>query len=305
MDRIVVLLATYNGARYLDAQLMSIATQRVAARIDVVVSDDGSRDGTLAQLAAWKARWTAGDFDIVAGPGRGFAENFRSLLTRLAGAPDYVAFSDQDDVWNPDKLDIAIRTIADAAGPALYCSRSLIVDAELAPIGRSPLFQRPPAFRNALVQSLAGGNTMVINGTAFELVAESARRTAFVSHDWWCYLLVSGAGGRVVYDPEPRIAYRQHGQNLVGHNAGWGARWQRLRRSMRGEFKRWNEINISALEACRDLLSADSAALLDQFKSLRAANALRGLYLLQRSGIYRQLAAGNISLALALILRKL
>lgn len=305
MTRIAVLLATFDGARYLDEQLASIEAQDVDATIDVIASDDGSKDGTVNLLRGWSGRWQRGEFRIVAGPQRGFAENFRSLLTAPMAAADFVAFSDQDDVWMPDKLSAAIRRIGDANGPALYGSRTQLVDERLKPIGRSPLFARPPHFRNALVQSIAGGNTMVLNAKAAALVAMASRRAPFVSHDWWCYLIVSGAGGLVVYDPEPRIAYRQHGHNAVGHNTGIRARWTRIRRSLRGDFKRWNEINIGGLNACRDLLSAKSIQLLDQFAELRTAGLLRGLYLLRKSAIYRQLPMGNISLALAVILRKL
>ena len=82
----------------------------------------------------------------------------------------------------------------------------------------SPLFRRPPSFRNALVQSLAGGNTMVLNRPARDLVALASRRARFVSHDWWAYLLVTGAGGAVHYSAKPLVRYRQHAHNLVGAN---------------------------------------------------------------------------------------
>lgn len=305
MTRIVVLLATYNGETHLDEQLASVRDQSVDARLDVLASDDGSTDRTRAILADWQGRWTRGDFAIVDGPRRGFAENFRSMLKEPSEGADYIAFCDQDDVWMSDKLSVATAAIADAAGPALYCSRTLVVDEQLRPIGPSPCFKRPPHFANAIVQSIAGGNTMVLNAAAVGLIAESARRTAFVTHDWWSYIMVSGAGGRVVYDPSPRIYYRQHARNVVGHNTGPRARWSRLKRSMRGEFKRWNETNQAALLACRDLLTADSAAVLDRFIAIRAAGPVRALYLLCRSGIYRQLMGGNISLALAALLRKL
>ena len=236
--RIRILLATYNGEKYLGEQLKSLEDQQVSAAIDIVASDDGSTDTTAAILEDWRRRWSAGAFSAVEGPRRGFAETFRALMAMPAPDADYVAFCDQDDVWMPRKLAAALAVLACDTGPALYCARTLRVDEALGPIGHSPLFRRPPHFRNALVQSIAGGNTMVMNRAAFALVAESVRRTSFVSHDWWCYLLVSGAGGRVHYDPIPHIAYRQHDANAVGDNVGWRARWQRLRMSLEGRFAR-------------------------------------------------------------------
>lgn len=303
--RIRVLLATFNGAKYLDEQLHSLARQEVEADLDVVASDDGSTDATLALLEAWRRRWTRGRFIVLDGPQRGFTENFRALMRHPAETADYVAFCDQDDVWRPDKLSAAVTVLTDADGPGLYCGRTERVDASLRPLGYSPLFRRPPHFRNALVQSIAGGNTMVMNKAAFALVAESALRTSFVSHDWWCYLLVSGAGGMVHYDARPRVAYRQHGGNVVGDNVGWRARWRRLRMSLAGRFAEWNAVNLAALDACEDLLTNEARQAKKLFAMARRAGPLRSPALLLKSGIYRQSLAGNVSLALAALLGKI
>src|SRR5690606_26251104 len=100
------------------------------------------------------------------GPGRGFSENFRSLIKRPAETA-FLAYADQDDVWKPDKLSAAIARIEQAGpGPVLYCSRTELIDQDGAPLGMSPLFSRPPDVRNAILQSIAGGNTMVMNRAA-------------------------------------------------------------------------------------------------------------------------------------------
>src|SRR5665213_2175503 len=89
--RILVLLATYNGGRYLDEQLGSIFNQSIA-RVDVLASDDGSSDDTRPKLDVWGRRWTKGDFGVLGGPRQGFSENFRSLIVRAAPSVDtYVA----------------------------------------------------------------------------------------------------------------------------------------------------------------------------------------------------------------------
>lgn len=301
--RIAVLLATFNGAAFLEPQLASLAAQDVP-HLDVIASDDGSTDGTVSILRAWQDRWTGGTFTVVDGPARGFADNFRALLCRSHADVDYLAFADQDDVWDADKLSAAVAALAGKAGPALYGARTRRVDAHLRPLGLSPLFTRPPHFRNAVVQSLAGGNTMVLNRAGIELVRESARRTGFVSHDWWCYLIVSGAGGEVIYDPVPRLAYRQHGRNLVGDNTSPAARLRRLRMLLDGQLQSWTELNLAALDACADLLTEEARTTVAQLKSIRGTGGLRALRLLRESGIYRQLFGGRLTLALAALLRK-
>lgn len=303
--RFAILVATYDGARFLDDQLRSIEAQSVP-RIDVIVSDDGSTDSTGALLATWARRWRKGSFEVVSGPRRGFAENFRSLLARDVGAVDFVAFSDQDDIWRPEKLQVAAAALAAfGTAPALFCSRTELIDSDGAPTGHSPAFARPPSFANALVQSIAGANTMVLNRPALELMREAGQRSGFVSHDWFCYLIVSGAGGHVVFSQEPQVRYRQHEGNLVGANTGWRARFERLNAAMGGRFTRWNDANIEMLDRCRDLLSLPARDRLDAFKAARQGWPWMRLMGLRRSGVYRQTLFGQASLWLAALLGKL
>ena len=115
----------------------------------------------------------------------------------------------------------------------LYCGRTRTVDEDGRVVGFSPQFSRPPCFANALVHNIAGGNTMVMNDSARQLILE-AGVVDVVAHDWWTYLMVSGAGGRVIYDDEPTVDYRQHDDNQVGANMGISARLGRYLRVMGG-----------------------------------------------------------------------
>jgi len=302
--RIAVLLGTFNGARFLEEQLESLAAQD-AARVDIYASDDGSTDGTLAIIERWRAKWAKGKFEISVGPGKGFSENFRGLAIAAGerADADFVAFCDQDDIWDTDKLAAAVAALSEAADrPAVYFSRTRLIDARGRPYGVSPLFRRQPGFRNAVVQSIGGGNTMVLSARGIALFAESARRTPFVAHDWWGYIIVSGAGGYVWYDPEPHIAYRQHDANSVGSNVGMRARLKRLRRQFGGAFAGWNTTNTAALGKCLDLLSAEARAILAEFTAMRRTRSLAGVRQFLRSGIRRQTVQGNIALAIAVAL---
>ncbi len=302
---VAILLATRNGAGFLDEQVQSVAAQDWA-RIDVWASDDGSTDATPALLAKWAAGWTKGRFTLLAGPQQGFASNFRALLRNPEVEADYVAFCDQDDVWLPGKLRAAVVALEMGGDrPALYCERTIIADSAGQEVGRSPLFVEPVGFANALVQSIAGGNTMVMNRAAHELMREAARRSDFVSHDWFCYMIVSGAGGSVTYSAEPHVLYRQHEDNLVGSNTGWAARLERLSAALGGRFTRWTEHNLKTLDACADLLTEEARARIAQFRAARSGPLSARLAALRKSGVYRQSGVGQALLYLAVMLGKL
>lgn len=299
-----VLLCTFNGAAYLDEQLRSLACQTIPV-LNIHISDDGSTDDTIQILQHWKNIWSKGIFQITEGPRRGFAENFRSLVLG-ASIDHYTAFSDQDDIWHPDKLECAIKALgALPTVPALYGCRSVLVDERGQQIGHSPLFRRPPGFANALVQSFAGGNTMVLNQPGFQLMRESSRRTAFLMHDWWAYLIVSGAGGSVYYDATPHIDYRQHASNVVGGGLSLARRPQRLLELWNGKYFRWNELNLSALDTCSDLLDKRAVTLVQAFRSVRSTGLISAVRQLRRSKIYRLTHKGDIALFLAALFGRL
>jgi glycosyltransferase involved in cell wall biosynthesis len=303
--KLAVLLATFDGARFLDAQLQSVAAQEWPA-IDVFASDDDSHDETPRKLMSWQARWRKGHFVVSAAPRRGFAGNFRWLLVNSEVNAEYVAFCDQDDIWLRDKTSAAVAALAPYSDrPALYCARTLITDTDDHEVTMSPRFRRTPEFSNALVQSISGGNTMVMNRAAHALVREGARRTDFVSHDWFSYLLVTGAGGKVIFSDVPHVRYRQHGGNLVGANRGLGATLKRLRFALGGRFVDWIDHNMHAVAACRDLLTPEALAIYDEFRAARRGSPLERLGKLRRSGVYRQGAVGQMSLYIAGLMGKL
>jgi glycosyltransferase involved in cell wall biosynthesis len=304
--RVAVLIATFNGADFLQSQIDTLARQTVA-KIDVHVSDDGSKDCSRTILEQAAQDWKKGNFSIVDGPRRGFAENFRSLVTNSSSDADYFAFCDQDDLWDEDKLAEALEWLAaqDETRPALFCSRTRTITIDGREIGFSRLFPRMPSFRNALVQSLAGANTMVMNRAAWNVMREACRRTRFVSHDWWCYQIVTGVGGTVHYSPVAKIAYRQHPTNVVGENKSWRARIARLRYLMEGRFSRWNEMNLAALGACEDMLTADALKVVGLFQQSRNGTLFARIFALLRSGLYRQTVYGQIGLYVACVLKKL
>ncbi|MGQ0565154.1 MAG: glycosyltransferase [Gemmobacter sp.] len=304
--RVTILMGVWQGAAHLHDQLDSFAGQS-HADWHLVASDDGSRDAGPALIAAFADARPAGQVRLVQGPARGHEANYLSLLRMLPPVPGWVAFSDQDDVWLPDRLSRGIAALTGIAGPALYCSRSFITSNALQGRRLSPPRPHPPSFRNALVQNIAAGNTILLNPAAAALLATSSHRIAgFVVHDWWAYLLVTGAGGTVVHDDQPTILYRQHGGNAIGSNDGTGARLRRLRQVVAGDFRAWNDINAAALAACTDMLSSEARAVLADWQAMRAT---RGLILrlrrLRRLCLYRQTRASTAALWFAAVIGRL
>ncbi|WP_342367198.1 glycosyltransferase family 2 protein [Pseudomonas sp. TH15] len=297
-----ILLCTFNGERFLAEQLDSIAAQ-THENWSVTVSDDGSSDRTIDILREYKSRWGAEKLLIVDGPRAGFAQNFMSLVCDLEGRSDYYSWADQDDIWDAYKIERALecigRTPADT--PVLYCGRTNIVTENGEPVGQSPLFKRPPSFCNSLVQSLAGGNTMVFNHSAQKLLMSVGRKFPIVSHDWWAYLVITGVGGTVYYDKQPHLNYRQHAGNIVGANSSFFARLKRLKMIFSGRFYDWNQKNIFALETMQYSLTMNNQRVLESFQKARSGGVVTRVFYLKRSGVYRQTLLGGCALVFAVL----
>ena len=303
VPEVAVLLCSYNGGKFLAQQLESIGRQE-GVKLAIHVSDDGSQDQTQRILAAFREHWGQ-QLSIFQGPEQGHVDNFFSLIfSDIEG--DYFAYSDQDDIWDPDKLSRAIKALSPLSDdrPALYCSRSLLIDEYGDHIGLSPLFSKPPAFANALIQNIGGGNTMVMNRKAKELLC-AVGPVDIVAHDWWTYILVTGSGGSVVYDQRPSLSYRQHQDNLVGSSTAWSDRFNRFYLALLGRNRGWNTKHILALQQSRCYLTTQNQRILDDFSAARDKPLPRRPVYLWRSGVYAQSALGNLGLIVAALLKKL
>ncbi len=304
--KVAICLCTYNGQNYLNEQLQSIAIQSYA-NWEVWASDDGSVDSTVEILQACKQQWSEARLCITSGPRQGFATNFLALVCNPDINTEYYAYADQDDIWEVDKLQRAIDYLCtvDPDTPALYCSRTRLIDAKNNEIGFSPCFQKPPCFANALMQNMGGGNTMVFNKAARSLLCEAGANIDVVTHDWWGYIAISGCGGKVFYDHYPSLRYRQHANNAVGMNANWSARFVRIRLAWQGQFRTWNDKNIDALHRLRERLTPENRAILDQFSTSRKRWLLPRLIGFKRAGLYRQTFLGNLGLIFFILLNKI
>ena len=305
-DHVCIALALYNGGRYIDAQLASIAAQD-HKNISILISDDGSADDGPSIVKRFLTR-THISGKLMHGPRKGYAQNFLSLAQSAGPSVPFLAFSDQDDVWKCEKISRAVRSLQSKCPdrPAIYCSRTVICDASLKPLTTSPEFERAPSFANALVQNIASGNTMVLNRAALDLVQDTYRHAeTVVSHDWWVYQLVTGAGGTVLWDSTPSLFYRQHKNNLIGANNSQIARLGRIWNILNGKYRNWNNANLTALFKVRHWLNETSLNTLEQFTDCRSGGLRHRWKTFRDSGVYRQTRLGQYALSTTAFLGRL
>ena len=199
---ISVCVPTFNGAPYIAAQLASILrSPRVS---EVLVSDDGSTDGTLDVLRA------IGDarVQVIDGPRRGLIRNYEALLARARG--EFVFLADQDDVWLPGKVETMVAHLENAD---LVVSDCTVTDVDLAVVNPSFFALRrsgPGLLRNLLRNSYLGC-CMAMRRDLLRHALPFPERLPM--HDWWLGL-VGETFGRVAFIPEKLVLYRRHGANM-------------------------------------------------------------------------------------------
>ena len=219
----LILLTTWNGAKYLPGQLDSIRSQTDPA-FEVLLQDDGSTDETLRQLdtvCRGDDRFTRGREE---GQHLGAVGNFLSLI-RQADA-DAVLLSDQDDVWLPEKVASLKQALSEAEAA---CGRGtpLLVHSDCRLIDGQGLLLADSFFRHQgwdpaatdlprlLVQNNVTGCTLIMNRALRDLIADHGRPELLFMHDWFI-ALTAAAFGRVFFLNRPLTLYRQHGENTVG-----------------------------------------------------------------------------------------
>lgn len=302
LGRVVVLMSTYNGERYLPEQLRSVLDQLPLDGV-LMIRDDGSTDGTETTIRGFA------DERIVFTQGQnlGFGQSFLTLLQHAPADADMVMFADQDDVWLPHKIERAWRHLRGLDDrPALYGATQMLVNARLERLHPTATWSRGPSFTNALTENIITGCTAALNRPALRLLQAAGVPRGVYFHDWWLYLVVS-AFGCVVYDNEPALLYRQHGGNQIGHGAGrLGRQWQIARFLLRHDWVGILLGQVSALMNCygRDLPEPARRLVLEYFLSVdgRVRPRWRLMLSLRR---WRQTAIGEVALRVLLALHQL
>jgi glycosyltransferase involved in cell wall biosynthesis len=220
--KIAILMATYNGEEYVGEQLDSILNQSFKDWT-LYVHDDGSKDDTLGVVKQY-ANQHPNKIIVVDGPSTGGAKkNFFYLMKEVVA--DYIMFSDQDDVWLPQKIEKTYEKCLELEGgdldkPVVAFTDLKVVDQDLKVLSEKMssyqmLNMDNTEFNKLMIQNVVTGCTMMINHACQDMSLRCKDYDQVIMHDWWC-ALVASYFGKIGYVDQSLILYRQHGDNSVG-----------------------------------------------------------------------------------------
>ena len=250
--RVLVLMASYNGMQYIDAQIKSIADQ-VDCEITLLISVDKSEDNTFYYLEDLKKHnqfIKLLDYGVKYGSA---ANNFYRLIIE-ANLQDYdfIAFADQDDIWEQDKLIRHIKLVQEH-GVDGVSSNVLAFWAN----GKKKIINKsqPQRELDYLFESAGPGcsflmSPWLVNKVREQLTNENSLAKDIVLHDWLTYAICRAHGHRWMIDSIPSVKYRQHENNVIGANAGWKAKWTRFELLKHGWYR--NEV-VKIVHICKGI----------------------------------------------------
>jgi rhamnosyltransferase len=288
--RVLVLMAAYNGARWIEEQLASILGQG-DVEVVVRVSDDCSSDETAVLVRGLAVLHGNLSVHVRAASSGSAGANFKSMLADAdLGGFDHVALADQDDVWDPDHLSRGCTALrADAAAGGYSCAVRTFGAGEPVVLAQNS-FARPLDF---LFEGAGQGCTFVMPVATARLAQEACRAwpletAALHYHDWMIYLIARCSGRGWIFDSHPSLAYRQHGNNEIGARSSGGAVRRRLNLIRQGWYARqvgaaWALATVSASS------SASPRSDLERFGAVFAARRspsrrLKLMWLVLRDG---------------------
>lgn len=224
--KVLILLSTFNGGGYLKEQIESLRKQ-TGVSVSLLVRDDGSTDDTLNILKQYQKKFE--NYRIIEGQNIGPGKSFFQLLKEaylIKQKYDYFAFCDQDDVWLKDKLLASVEALRKFDNePTLYFSNYTIVDNELKLLSESKT-NLYLTLGESFIRNPSLGCTQVFNRPLLELLNIYFPNYSFM-HDAWIYRVCLAVGGRLVFDTNSYIYYRQHDNNVVGGKSNFTLKWKR------------------------------------------------------------------------------
>ena len=218
MEKIDILLATYNGEKFVKEQIESILNQTYE-NFNLIISDDASTDNTLNILEEYEKKDTRIKV-FKKEKNKGLIDNFEFLLKNVTS--DYFMFSDQDDIWKKDKIEKSINKLKEENSGLVYTDLE-IVDEKLNVIYPSywkykQIYKKIIKYNNfeaLYLNNFVTGCTILAKSKYIKDILPLPRNSKFVLHDYWTALIIS-AKDKISYVEEPTIQYRQHKNNRVG-----------------------------------------------------------------------------------------
>lgn len=213
--KVAILLSTYNGEKYVKEQIDSFLDQSYG-NIEIIVRDDGSKDSTVQILKEYEKEHN--NIKVTEGKNLGFIKSFFELLK--LGNADYYAYADQDDIWLPNKIELAVNSLnnLDNDRPNMAFSNVDYYDTEMKYMGPGET-NKTYSFTNSLYECVSQGMTMVINQKARDMILDNIPSRCLF-HDWWTYMICS-ALGEVAYDNVVTVKYRRDKSNQTAEGQGF------------------------------------------------------------------------------------
>lgn len=242
--KFAVLMSTYNGEAFLDQQLQSLSEQTVVDSITVYIRDDGSTDNTINIIQKWKKKIK---IVLIQGINKGPAMSFWDLLMNVPGESDFYAFCDQDDIWDKDKLEIAMGFLKDDVH--LYACNCRSIDANNNIFEKKRKKEYPViSIETLFVSGVTQGCAMVFSKKLKEYIS-NLHITTIPMHDL-IVMLYALQMGRVYWDIEPHFSYRFHSNNVVAKEK------KKLLPKLFTTVRRWKKNrNVSMSNVANELLA--------------------------------------------------
>ncbi len=218
MEKVDILLATYNGEKYLEAQLDSILSQTYT-NFRLLISDDSSTDSTKDILEKYKK--IDNRIEVFYQENNlGVVKNFEFLLNKVENR--YYMLSDQDDIWKEEKIEKSVNKLEET-GAGLVYSDLEVVDENLNVIyesywklkGFTKRANKYNTFESFYLNNYVTGCTIISRKEFIKDILPLPNSSKYVLHDYWITLIVSQKS-KIVSIKEPLIKYRQHKNNRIG-----------------------------------------------------------------------------------------
>lgn len=306
-EKVQILLSTYNGERFLPTQLDSLLEQDYP-NLDILIRDDGSTDGTISLLQEYADHHP--NITYIKGENLGAMGSFFALIQEADLSADYFAFCDQDDYWKKEKIRAAVELLSShapsnsqASIPMLYCGKPTLVDVELNQLPTSIAYkEKIPSFGNSLVENICYGCTTVINRELLQLAKQTIPKQA-IMHDWWLYLLAS-CWGKVLYDTNSYLLYRQYEGNVVGTKGTYLSELNyrlKLLKKRKGQFSKQATEFYQFAEQINKKIQEPNLRLLRSFLQYKSSIRTR-IVIMKNKEIHRQRKEDNAALKLSFLL---
>jgi len=293
--KVAILLSSYNGDKFIEQQISSILNQTINGMIHLFVRDDGSSDNTVKILRRFKAERK---LTLIEGENLGYVNSFFELIKCVydyGTEYNFYSFADQDDVWDSDKIEIAVEALGrnNNSIPLLYASSSRLVDENLDIIGITQGRIKEISFFNSIIQNFCPGHTQVMNYSMLEIVMKYYQPQFIYVHDSFI-LNAAILTGKLIFDDSPHTSYRQHSSNQLGMNKDFIS-WlnERCRRIVRGDGKKYAEQINFILDSFKDYMLPEQKDEMDKFRKMQRNIFTRIKYSINTK-LYRQKKLENL-----------